>query len=218
MPLLSDAVRKQAAGLFDRLAGPVRLVLFTREADCLHCREARTLVEEVAGLSKRLSLEVHDLVRDRAEAERYRVDRVPALCVVGARDYGIRYYGVPGGYEFTSLVSAIELASTGDSGLRPETRRRLVGLDRAVDVSVFVTLTCPYCPMAVMLAHRLAVESDFVTGAAVDAAEFPQLASRHNVMAVPKTVVDGGHSFEGVLPEDRFVDQVLQGVSGKPQD
>jgi hypothetical protein len=31
---------------------------------------------------------------------------------------------------------------------------------------------------------------------------------------VPRTVVNRGHSFEGALPEDRFIDEVLLGASG----
>jgi alkyl hydroperoxide reductase subunit AhpF len=79
---------------------------------------------------------------------------------------------------------------------------------------MFVTLTCPVCPGAAVTAARFALESDKVSLSIIDAAEFPQLAGLYNVMAVPRTVVNRGHSFEGALPEDRFVDEILQGASG----
>ena len=62
----------------------------------------------MAGLSDRLSIEVHNLQLDKERSEEYGIDMVPATCVVGDKDYGVRIYGVPSGYEFTSLLSAIE--------------------------------------------------------------------------------------------------------------
>lgn len=64
------------------------------------------------------------------------------------------------------------------------------------------------------LAHHLAVASDAIRGDCVEATEFPELAQRYSVMAVPKTVVNDTVSFEGALPEGQFVDQVLRAVSG----
>jgi hypothetical protein len=76
-----------------------------------------------------------------------------------------------------------------------------------------VTLSCPVCPSAAALAARLAVESDKVSVSVIDASEFPHLASLYGVMAVPKTVVNRGHSFEGARPEEAFVDELLKGAS-----
>ncbi|MBI3456917.1 MAG: thioredoxin family protein [Candidatus Rokubacteria bacterium] len=65
------------------------------------------------------------------------------------------------------------------------------------------------------LAHHLAVASDWIRGDCVETTEFPDLAQRYSVMAVPKTVVNERVSFEGALPEAPFVDQVLRAVNGK---
>ena len=69
------------------------------------------------------------------------------------------------------------------------------------------------------LAHHLAVASDVIRGDCIEATEFPDLAQRYMVMAVPKTVVNERVSFEGALPETQFVDQVLRAVdtNGEPQ-
>jgi len=66
----------------------------------------------------------------------------------------------------------------------------------------------------VRLAHHLAVASDWIRGDCVEATEFPDLAQRYSVMAVPKTVVNDRVSFEGALPEPQFVEQVLRAVNG----
>jgi hypothetical protein len=62
----------------------------------------------------------------------------------------------------------------------------------------------------VRLAHHLAVASELIRGDCVEATEFPDLAQRYSVMAVPKTVVNERVSFEGALPEAQFVEQVLR--------
>lgn len=216
MAMLNDAVRTKATKLIRDITNPVKLVVFTQEMECDHCRNNRTLAEEVAGLSDRLSIEVHNLQLDKEKSEEYGIDMVPATCVVGEKDYGVRIYGVPSGYEFTSLLTAIERVGHRDSGLKRATRRKLAGLNRDVDIRVFVTLTCPYCPMMVTLAHRFAVESERITASVVDAGEFPHLANRHQVMAVPKTIIDGSASLEGVQPEEKLLEHVLEAASRKP--
>ncbi|MEO0085268.1 MAG: thioredoxin family protein [candidate division WOR-3 bacterium] len=217
MALLSDAVRKQAQQMLAPMVSPVKLVVFSQEMECAHCRENRLVAEETATLSDKLSVEVVNFILEKEKVEQYKVERVPAICVVGEKDYGIRFYGVPAGFEFTSLLNAILLASKGDSGLKPETRAKLAAITQPVDLSVFVTLTCPYCPMQVAMAHRFAVESGHITAAAIDSAEFVPLAQLYSVMAVPKTVINRRHQVEGALPEEKFLEEVLKGLEPPAQ-
>jgi glutaredoxin-like protein len=211
MPILSDAVRTKAGETLAKVPNPVRLILFTQESDCQFCKEAVGLAQELSGLSDKLSVEVHDLEKDAAKAAEHRVDKVPAFVIAGEKDYGIRYYGVPAGYEFTTLLTLVELVGNRESGLKPESKSKLSSLTSPADMQMFVTLTCPVCPVAAVTAARFAIESDKVSLSVIDATEFPQLAGLYNVMAVPKTVVNRGHSFEGAIPEERFVDEITKG-------
>jgi glutaredoxin-like protein len=214
MPILNEPARIKAREMLANLANPVRLVLFTEDSGCQFCKEAAGLAQELAGLSDRLTVEVLDLQKDHLKAADFHVDKVPAFVVVGERDYGIKYYGVPAGYEFTTLLTLLDLAGRRNSGLQPENRSKLNLLSSSLDIQMFVTLTCPVCPMAAATAARIAIESDKLSVSIIDATEFPQLAGLYNVMAVPRTVVNRGHSFEGALPETLFVNEVLQGASG----
>ena len=143
MAFLTDrdeaAVRKE----FEKLAGPVKLVTFSQELESADlCRQNEQLVREVAQLAPdRISVETLNLAIDRARAEAYRIDRVPAIVVEGARDYGIRFLGIPGGYEFSNLIDSIILASTGEPGLTDQTRSALAELTSDVDIKVFSTPT-----------------------------------------------------------------------------
>src|SRR5437868_3364463 len=138
MPILAsrdqDAVRNE----FQRIQGPVKLVVFSQElvAGDL-CRQNEQLVREVAELDGRITVEVLNPAIDRERAEGYGIDEVPAIVVEGARDYGIRFLGIPSGYEFSNLIDATILASSGQPGLTAETQAALAGLADDVDIKVF---------------------------------------------------------------------------------
>jgi len=143
MGLLNDrdqaAVRKE----FERLTGPVKLVIFSQELAAAElCRQNEELVREVAELAPELlTVEVLNLAIDRERAEAYGIDRVPAIVVEGARDYGLRFLGIPAGYEFSNLIDSIIIASTGAGALSEETQRALAELTDDVDIKVFSTPT-----------------------------------------------------------------------------
>lgn len=80
-------------------------------------------------------------MKDHAVAEQYGIDKVPAVAIVGAKDYGIRLYGIPSGYEFGTLIEDIKLVSAGDSGLSPATRAMVAKLKKPVRIQVFITPT-----------------------------------------------------------------------------
>jgi glutaredoxin-like protein len=171
---------------------------------CEICEDTRQLVEELAFLSDgKITAKTYDVVSDAAVAQRYGVDAAPAVVVLDAagKDHGIRFFGIPTGYEFGTLVADITMVSNRDPGLRRETLDALAALSGPVHVQVFVTPTCPYCPQAVLLAHRLAFASDRVTASMVDASEFPDLADRYDVHAVPLTVINDTIRLEGAVPE-----------------
>jgi alkyl hydroperoxide reductase subunit AhpF len=132
-----EAVRKE----FAKLVGPVRLTVFSQELGSESCRHTELLLKEVVECSDKLNVNILNLVLDRPQAEAYGVDRVPAIVVEGERDYGIRFFGLPSGYEFTNLIDAIVVASTGEPALAAETRDILAGLAKPAHIKVFTTPT-----------------------------------------------------------------------------
>lgn len=215
MPLLDDKTRDQVKAELEQLAKPVTLHVFTQELECQYCRENRSIAEELhAIMPEKLGLMVHNFSIDKDMVEQYQIDKIPAIAVVGEQDYGLRFYGVPAGYEFTSLFMAIRMAGSGQANLSAPSMAKLLGLEKPLHLKVFVTLTCPYCPNAVQLAHQMAMASPLITAEMIEASEFPHLANKEQVMGVPKTVVTGYGSFEGALPEEQFVNKVLNLAKG----
>ena len=123
------------------LPHPVRLVFFTQTFGCDTCLSARQVVDQIASLSDQITVDEHNLVLDKETVAEYDVDRAPAIAVVGDTDFGIRYYGVPSGYEVTSLVDAVLLVGSRELGLSDQTLAAIAALDRPVDIKVFVTPT-----------------------------------------------------------------------------
>ncbi|MEZ5541435.1 MAG: FAD-dependent oxidoreductase [Pseudomonadota bacterium] len=205
---MTAAVTQQARELFAQLREPVRLLFFTQPHACGACAEQRELLEALTALSVQLSLEVHPL--DSAAATGHGIDKAPATVVRGARDPGIRFYGLTGGYEFGSLLEAIRLVSLGTAALDPAVAKLAAAIQTPIHLEILVTLACPYCPKMVHLAHQLAVASAQVRADMVDAAEFPQLVNRYDVHGVPLTVVNGRRGFEGALPAEQAMLEILK--------
>ncbi|HEX9116890.1 MAG TPA: hypothetical protein VGA61_12545 [Anaerolineae bacterium] len=141
MPLLNDQIRDDVRAMLADLKNPVKLNVFTQTFECDYCKETHELVEEVAALSDKLSVEVFDFEKDATQASGFAVDKIPAIAVTGVKDYGIRLFGIPSGYEFGSLLEAIKMVSEGDSGLAKGTREMLAKLKQPVHIQVFITPT-----------------------------------------------------------------------------
>jgi glutaredoxin-like protein len=212
--LLNDDIQKQVRDEFANMTNSVKLVMFTQEMECQYCSETRSLIDEVAGLSDKISVDVYDQIGDKEIAEQYNIDKIPAVAIVAdgddAKDYGIRLYGIPSGYEFSTLISDIIMVSQRESGLDAATKKYIQELEAPLHMQVFVTPTCPYCPGAVRLAHMMAMESDMVVGDMVEATEFPHLSQKYQVMGVPRTVINENTFIEGTVPEQMLVDKVKE--------
>jgi alkyl hydroperoxide reductase subunit AhpF len=142
MALISDEVVTQLKEEFQRLKEPVRLVVFFQTLADSESEQVKRLVEELGQVDPRIQVESCNFILDKDRVEALGIQRIPAIAILGAeKDYGIRMYGLPSGYEFGSLVEAILDVSSGDSGLGAETRAALAALDKPVHLQVFSTPT-----------------------------------------------------------------------------
>lgn len=210
MSLIPDEHREHVKGqLAEGLVNPVRIVMFTQQMECQFCADTKQLITELAALNDKIRAEVHDFIADIELAKQYGVDKVPAIVLLGEKDYGIRYYGFPFGYEFQTLLEGLMAASKGTTDLSSETKAKLKAIKTPVHIQVFVTLTCPHCPPAANMAYKFAIENDLIKAEVIDASEFPQLAIKYGVMGTPKIVVNEKIEFVGAVPENMFLEHVL---------
>ena len=144
--LLNDSVTGQVKKMFEEgLQQPVE-VLFWGSPDSEYGEDTQQLLEEVTSISDKLGLKVYDLMQDLDLAKQYRIDKAPGFTVLGRdgnrlTDYGVRFFGITSGHEFSTLIHTLMLVSGRDSGLDEATRAALKELKEPVHLQVFVTPT-----------------------------------------------------------------------------
>jgi glutaredoxin-like protein len=213
VPLLSEQDRQTVRTHLAGIHHPVTLLFFTQTIGGPESAMiARQVLDEVVGLNDHISLEEVNFVLDKDRTAQYGITHIPAVAILRAgADTRIRFLGAPAGYEFMSLVEAVAIAGDDDSGLSDASKRLIAEhVSSPLDIQVFVTPTCPHCPRAVTLAHRMAVEHPLIRATCVEATEFMDLTRQYHVTGVPKTIVNGTIEILGAVPEDDFVRTVLQ--------
>ncbi|MCU0847041.1 MAG: thioredoxin family protein [Spirochaetes bacterium] len=208
MPLFDEKISAQLGDILKNMDGAVNLAFFTQEFECRICQDTGAFLKEFSSLSEKIKLKVYDFLKDGQEAGRLGVDKIPCICVLdaGGDDTGIKFYGLPGGYEINSFISSLLEVSGKKEPIPDDLMKRIMAVDRDVHIQVFVGLTCPHCPSAVAMAHRLALENKRIRADMIDAAVFPQLAVKHSVSGVPKIVFNDREEMVGAGPLAGFLD------------
>jgi glutaredoxin-like protein len=191
----------------NELMEPVKIILFTQNINCEYCPETEQLLRELAETSEKIQLEVKNFVVDKLEVQKYKIDKVPAILVGNER---IRYFGIPAGYEFAALIEDIVEVSRKSSFLSTSSQEKIRSLKVPINIKVFVTPTCPYCPRMVKYAHSAALLNENIYAEMIEATEFPELASQYSVYGVPKTIINEKIEIEGAVPEDFFVSELIR--------
>jgi len=215
MSLLDENVRKELKEIFKEFDKKVKIKLFLDESSCEMCNEAKSLYSELAEISDRLELEVID-GKNTEEAKKYNLmDMRPATIILdeNGKDYGIRFYGIVAGYEFSSFLETLILVSTGKHQLKDSTVDFIKSIDKDVDFKVFVTPSCPYCPTAVYIGHAFAyLSNNRIKSNMIEVSEFPEIGEKYNVMGVPRTVINDKEFQEGAAPEEMIIDKVKKAI------
>ena len=149
MPMLDDRVQKQVRAALQEMQRPVRALVFTQgeggALECEYCSDTRELMQEIASLSDKVAVEVKDFQGDAELARDHGVDKIPAIVLLGDGGQptapGIRFFGIPAGYEFSSLLEDLRMLGSGQHGLSSETLAALAALRDPVHIQVFVTPT-----------------------------------------------------------------------------
>ncbi len=217
---LDEKIVEQVKEFFKELDHPIKFLFFgSEEQNCEYCADTLALLEEISELDGKISMESFDITENKELAENYSVKYTPTTIILSTKDsneqdFGVRFVGIPAGHEFSSLINSMVLVSKQESNLAAETKEKLAKLTHPLDLKVFVTPTCPYCPRAVILAHQMAIESKYITAEMVEATEFPDLSNQFNVSGVPHTVINlGDGEVIGAVPENILLDEIERAIS-----
>ncbi|KAF2957438.1 glutaredoxin [Thermotoga sp. Ku-13t] len=217
MPLLSEKDTKYLKKMFDeQLKDPVKVLIFVDDpSECEYCDLTKQVLEELSTIDGKIQLSSHHVKKEPELANSYRVEMTPAIILLDSngQETGIRFYGVPSGHEFSTLIQDIIAVSNSKPVFFNEQQiNQIKSINVPVRIRVFVTPTCPYCPKAVLMAHSAALINRNIVAEMIEANEFPELSMRYGVSSVPHTVINDVHEFIGAYPEHMFVQELMKAV------
>ena len=223
-PSISPQQKNQLRRTFRKdLKAPIKLHLFTQRPspiavpgrDCPSCAQTEQLLEEIAGFSPRLTLEVHDYYGDQQTARDRSVARIPAILFGDESQPSAAFYGIPLGYQMAAIVETIRAMSRNVSGLNNDSRRKLRQLSRPVHLQVLVTPDDQHSAGVAHMAFAMTMEDSHISAEAVQLRDFPSMARSLGVQSVPTVLVNELYRLTGPIGEAALVDQVLLAGSGE---
>ena len=212
LTILKDYERAYIKSVFGLVKNTVNISFFTQTHENQSGRETRKILEEISSISDKIHLNCYDFDKDSDAVEKYQINKLPATIIEGSKDFGIRYFGVPGGYLVSSLVEDVIQISKDESELSNQSKKKLEKINQPLYLMIFVTPTSPYCPALANISHRLSIENEYISADVIDITTFPHLAMRYQVVDVPFTVVNEKIAIEGALDEHDFVDRIIEAI------
>ena len=210
MKIFNDEISKQLKDLLGDIPGKVNLLFFGSEKNCRSCIDTEKFLIEFADLHKQIQLESHDVVREKEFADQFSIDKVPAIVILDSnrKDLGIRFYGIPAGYEIHSLISSVKEVGGVSAELPKDLEDRIVELEKDIHIQIFVTTTCSNCPGAVITGHRIAMLNPRIKADMIEANTFPDESMKYGVRGVPKIIINEEHEFVGAHPITKFLEVI----------
>lgn len=208
MGMFDEKTKKKLSEILSEMKENVKIVSFFDKKKMDGCKDILTFLDDIALMSSKVEVKTFEINDDSLEAKRYFIDKAPAiiLCDTNWKSSGIRYFGLPGGYEINSFVKGL-LEVSGKRDIIPkDIVDRIKKIEKKVHIQVFVSLNSEYCPAAVMAAHVIALENENITSDMIESSGFKQYADAYSVNGVPKTVINNAIDFVGA----RSITEVLK--------
>jgi glutaredoxin-like protein len=214
--LLSDEDKKIIIEEYwNRLQEPVKLIFInSKNENCQYCDTIKQLYSEISEITDKIVLEefyYEDLPEEFIK--RYNIIKAPVVLLAGKNKGIIKFYGIPSGMEFPSFIETIVKISTGDIDLPKNIVDELKEIDGDINIKVFITPSCPYCPKMVSTSFMFAMVSENIDAEAWESIEFPDVAQKYQVSAVPKVVVNDKISWEGLVPPEYLLKHIKEALS-----
>ncbi|MCS7164712.1 MAG: thioredoxin family protein [Candidatus Calescibacterium sp.] len=228
---LTDEDKAEIKKQLGDLKNEFELILFSQKIGCTYCSQAEQLLKELNEVLPRMKLSIFNPVLDEEVAAKYQVGRdLPVIAINSAynpRTMNVKFLGIPLAYEFTWLISLINMVGNDIYPLQQSTLKTLAEIDDMLEKNssflellVFVTPTCPYCPVMSIISTAFALLSKNIKTICIEVSEFPEFAQKYSVIGVPKTVirlVKGDQTvenfIEGATPENKFSERLHKFVS-----
>ncbi len=206
--LMTEDIKKVLIDTFKGLVDDVHLELYTKKGVNDVFNDAITgLLKTISELSPKIKVSFYEL--GGSEALKRKVERSPTLLISPDR-YRIRFTGAPLGEEGRSLIMSILMVSTQSVVINDDSLKRLSKLKESRDIKIFVSPTCPYCPQEVLYGvSSVIARGDLVSLEVIEILENRDIAESLGIMSVPQTFINDIHVAYGFIPEEDFIDAVI---------
>ena len=207
MAIIDEETKKQIKKMFNELDSKVTLTYYNKETKV--APHIKNMLTELSELSEKIELKQEEYTDD---AKKQGIDDAPSIKITSEHIKGnIVYFGIPSGYEFGAFLQGIIIASKGKTELNSETKKFLSGLKDKLLLEVFVTPTCPHCPVSAYLSYSLAIESEKVTAHVYEASEFQEISQKYKISGVPHTEINKGKgNYIGGYPEKEAIEKIKE--------
>ncbi|MCX8200278.1 MAG: thioredoxin family protein [Candidatus Micrarchaeota archaeon] len=210
--MLDNETKQEIHKRLSGMQNEVEILFFPGpDENSAHIRE---MLKGLGSITPKLKVVLYD--EAAPEAASFSIQNVPVMIFRGPGIKGdARFYGFPGGLEFPVFIEFIALAGSTErtgpfTGIIPLVKETLL-------VESLVSPACHFCPTAAYLTLKLALMSEHIKGYVYEIQEFPYLAQKYQVQAVPRTIVnDGKLDIRGAQPEDVFAMLLKRLLTGQP--
>ena len=207
--MLNGEIRGQLKGILDGMEKPVTIEFFGKPGAEL-VQETMNFLTEISEIAPKVKVVFNTLPEDQAKADKLGIERVPGFAILDSEgnDPGVQFYGLPGGHEVNSFIYAVMAVSGSKEDLPEAVLTEVRNFKKAINLKVFVTLSCPHCPGAVSKAQLLAIENPLIRAEMIDSNLFPELSDQFKVSSVPKIVFNDGADLVGNQPVESFLNMM----------
>lgn len=218
-PLISKDFGETIKKELESLKDPVSILLFTSAEVNKPFNEFSTkLLTELSAISDKILPKFETVGSELSK--KYDITGSPTL-LIQPDNYNIRLSGAPAGEELSTFLLTLIMASAGTTILSDASKARLEDLKDNRNIKIFVSPTCPYCPLQAALAVAVAIEkAGLVSTEIIEIYENKDLAAKFDAFSVPQVFVDDRLVGVGLQPEEVFIEEVITAtpVKIKPAD
>ncbi|MBQ4283630.1 MAG: FAD-dependent oxidoreductase [Lachnospira sp.] len=185
--IFSPEMCAQLETVFERMETSLVLKLYLDNRPV--SKELEKYVTALAAMTDKLSVEI---VQDSEE------EYAPCVKLYKDNVYtGLAFHGVFGGHEFTSFVLSLYNAAGPGQTMDADIRKRLLGIEKKVNIKILVTLSCSMCPDLVVAVQHMAAVTENMTAEIYDISHYDTLRNKYKVMSVPCMVINDEHVYFG---------------------
>ena len=191
--MLDANIKAQLTAYLEKLQRPIELVASLD--DSAKAQEMRGLLQDIAGLSAKVSL------REDGTSELR-----PSFAIGRPGEVArITFAGIPMGHEFTSLVLALLQVGGHPPKADPELIEQIKGLNEPMHFETFISLSCHNCPEVVQALNLMSVLNPNISHTMIDGADFQDEVKARSIMAVPTAFMNGVEFGQGRMTIEEIV-------------